>query len=213
MLELFSKQTKSSPTIFSWFKSAKNTTKPFVTSLTTAGNHKVGFEDVLYILDESSYDRRSVEDRRDVVLRNVVETSDRTTHIYSYKNKPIFWLISTLPPNEQEYIIPQTIPYHTEEKLINDVLNDLSIQPCQYYIVLYGKHSTDDTVDKKYQQLIHLGFTNVFIYYGGLFEWLLLQDIFSKEHFPTEKQTNKQSSDIIRDLLSMGAPSKFAAII
>jgi len=147
----------------------------------------VGFEDILFILRKYKNTRFS-------------------------KNQPVFLLINTLPPNSQKYVIPHTIPYHMEEKLINDVLNDLSIQPCQYYIVLYGKHSTDDTVDKKYQQLIHLGFTNVFIYYGGLFEWLLLQDIYSKEHFPIQNQDDKHSSDIIHDLLSMGAPSKFAEL-
>ena len=30
-----------------------------------------------------------------------------------------------------------------------------------------------------------LGFVNVYIYIGGLFEWLCLQDIYSKEEFPT----------------------------
>jgi len=192
MLELFSKRTKSSPELFSWFKSAKNTTNPSISTLTTAGNHKVGFEDVLFI------------------LRKYMKKTPSALHVS--RDDPIFWLINTLPPNCQEYVIPHTIPCHMEEKLINDVLNDLSIQPSQYYIVLYGKHSTDDTVDKKYLQLIQLGFTNVFIYYGGLFEWLLLQDIYSKEHFPIQL-TNKSSSDITQDLLSMGAPSKFTNII
>ena len=192
MLELFSKRTKSSPELFSWFKSAKNTTNPSITTLTTAGNHKVGFEDILFILRNKSQSK---------------------PHFSTYKDNHIFWLINTLPPNYQEYVIPHTIPCQMEEKLINDVLNDLSIQPTQYYIVLYGKHSTDDTVDKKYLQLINLGFTNVFIYYGGLFEWLLLQDIYSKEHFPLQYQNNKPHTEAIKDLLSMGPPSKFTNII
>ena len=41
---------------------------------------------------------------------------------------------------------------------------------------------------KKYEQLIGLGFTNIYIYPGGLFEWLCLQDIYSKDEFPTTRE-------------------------
>jgi len=100
MLELFSKRTKSSPELFSWFKSAKNTTNPSISTLTTAGNHKVGFEDVLFI------------------LRKYMKKTPSALHVS--RDDPIFWLINTLPPNCQEYVIPHTIPCHMEEKLIND---------------------------------------------------------------------------------------------
>ena len=33
-----------------------------------------------------------------------------------------------------------------------------------------------------------LGFINVYMYSGGLFEWLLLQDIYGDEEFPTTKK-------------------------
>ena len=56
-------------------------------------------------------------------------------------------------------------------------------------IIVYGMNSTDETIVKKYDQLIGLGFTNVYIYLGGLFEWLLLQDIYGLEEFTT---TSKQ---------------------
>ena len=36
---------------------------------------------------------------------------------------------------------------------------------------------------KKYRQLVDLGFSNVYIYTGGLFEWLLLQDIYGSTNF------------------------------
>jgi hypothetical protein len=52
-------------------------------------------------------------------------------------------------------------------------------------IIVYGMNSTDLNITKKYEQLLALGFVNVFIYSGGLFEWLLLQDIYGKELFPT----------------------------
>jgi hypothetical protein len=37
----------------------------------------------------------------------------------------------------------------------------------------------------KYNQLNSLGFYNVYVYTGGLFEWLLLQDIYGEKDFPT----------------------------
>jgi len=30
-----------------------------------------------------------------------------------------------------------------------------------------------------------LGFLNIYVYLGGIFEWLLLQDIYGDEEFPT----------------------------
>ena len=56
-------------------------------------------------------------------------------------------------------------------------------------IIVYGRNCNDDKVFKKYQQLLQLGFINVFIYLGGVFEWLMLQDIYGFNEFPT---TSKQ---------------------
>jgi hypothetical protein len=43
-------------------------------------------------------------------------------------------------------------------------------------------------VETKYDQLVGLGFKSVYIYPGGLFEWLLLQDIYGFDEFPTTKR-------------------------
>ena len=48
------------------------------------------------------------------------------------------------------------------------------------YIIIYGKNSIDITAENKYNQIKSLGFMNVLLYSGGLFEWLLLQDIYGK---------------------------------
>ena len=42
-----------------------------------------------------------------------------------------------------------------------------------------------NSIVKKYYQLQKLGINNIFIYMGGLFEWLLLQDIYGNDQFPT----------------------------
>ena len=43
----------------------------------------------------------------------------------------------------------------------------------------------DNSTNNKYKQLTDFGFKNVFVYRGGLFEWLLLQDIYGEEQFKT----------------------------
>ncbi len=92
-------------------------------------------------------------------------------------------IINTLPIHLQHCILPNTIPVDQEEQTINRLLKSHAISTAA--IVIYGKNSTDDTVVKKYIQITGLGFPNVFIYSGGIFEWLLLQDIYGKEEFPT----------------------------
>ena len=57
------------------------------------------------------------------------------------------------------------------------------------HIIIYGKNANDESSEKKYQQIQKLGFLYVFLYSGGLFEWLLLQDIYGKEEFPTTTYT------------------------
>ena len=71
-----------------------------------------------------------------------------------------------------------------EEVLINRYLKENK----NIRIIIYGKNSNDETVQKKYQQLLSLGFYQIYIYCGGLFEWLLLQDIYGKDLFPTTKK-------------------------
>lgn len=101
------------------------------------------------------------------------------------KNKEKVILINTLSMDEQECLILTTIKSQNEENLINTLinLNNKSIK-----IVVYGKNCNDDKILKKYNQLTSLGFYNVYMYSGGLFEWLLLQDIYGDKEFPTTKK-------------------------
>ena len=46
-------------------------------------------------------------------------------------------------------------------------------------------NSCDNTLNTKCEQLNQLGFINIYVYPGGLFEWLLLQDIYGEELFQT----------------------------
>ena len=88
-------------------------------------------------------------------------------------------LINTLTITEQNCLIPDTISIKDEEAIINKHLNK------NIHIIIYGKNANDESIFKKYEQLLTLGCSSVFVYTGGLFEWLLLQDIYGKEEFPT----------------------------
>lgn len=90
-------------------------------------------------------------------------------------------IINTLSEKEQECLIQGTINILDEVKILNECLNNSKDQN----IIIYGKNCNDEKLFSKYKQLIDLGFTNVHIYIGGLFEWLLLQDIYGDENFPT----------------------------
>jgi 23S rRNA pseudoU1915 N3-methylase RlmH len=104
---------------------------------------------------------------------------------YSLSQKDAILIINTLSENEQECIIPMTI---TPEKEINIINNLLRNGNKNIKIIIYGKNCNDDKIYKKYQQLQTLGFYNIYLYVGGLFEWLMLQDIYGEKEFPTSKK-------------------------
>jgi len=102
---------------------------------------------------------------------------------FAQQNKGQFILINTLPTNEQSCLIPHTLPYIDEEQLLNNLLTSYEFGTKK--IIVYGRNANDESVITKYNQLTSLGFQSVYLYAGGLFEWLLLQDIYGKEEFPT----------------------------
>ena len=108
---------------------------------------------------------------------------------YAIKNPTNILLINTLPITEQVVLIPTTLTYEKEESTINAILTNYDT--ASYNVIIYGKHAVDDSVEKKHRQLKQLGFSKVFLYSGGLFEWILLQDIYGLSHFPTTVAPNK----------------------
>ena len=89
-------------------------------------------------------------------------------------------LLNSLDLNEQNCLIPNSLKAYREEEKINSIIQNLDTR-----IIIYGKNTSDKNLEKKYLKLLEIGFTNVYIYPGGLFEWLCLQDIYGKEDFPT----------------------------
>jgi hypothetical protein len=91
-------------------------------------------------------------------------------------------LINTLPISRQESLIKGTIRASNEVEFMNKLLKTNKNKE----IIIYGIHHTDLSVIKKYNQLKKLGFKNVYIYFGGLYEWLLLQEVFGTINFQTD---------------------------
>ena len=116
---------------------------------------------------------------------------------YSMKNKNKFILINTLNTSRQDVLIKNTVPVNKEEELINQLIKSNQ----NINIIVYDENANAPNLMKKYEQLISLGFVNVFIYPGGLFEWLLLQDIYGYDNFPTSSQE--------RDILKFKGKSVF----
>jgi hypothetical protein len=100
------------------------------------------------------------------------------------KNPEIYLIINTLSQSEQQCLIVNTTFASDEENIINKFMKENK----NIRIVIYGKNCNDDTTNKKYIQLLSLGFYNIFLYTGGMFEWLMLQDIYGKDLFPTTKK-------------------------
>jgi hypothetical protein len=94
-------------------------------------------------------------------------------------------MISTLPNEFQKCVIRGTIPAENEEVLMNNIISGKDLRGDNITVVVYGKNAADETVTEKYEQLIKLGMPRVCIYTGGMFEWLLLQDVYGAELLPT----------------------------
>ena len=102
------------------------------------------------------------------------------------KNNKTHILLNTLTDDQQSCLIIHTVPANQEENLINKLLSN---GKQDINIIVYGCNCNDIKTTTKCTQLTSLGFYNVFLYTGGLFEWLLLQDIYGEKEFPT---TTKQ---------------------
>jgi len=92
-------------------------------------------------------------------------------------------IINTMNYDEQNCLIKNTININHEEKIINEIIDNYEIKKKK--IIIYGKNCQDNSVENKSKQLYNLGFSQIYIYNGGLFEWLLLQDIYGCDEFKT----------------------------
>jgi hypothetical protein len=87
-------------------------------------------------------------------------------------------IINTLPSSDQGLLISKTVSWQEEIHAVEHAIRN------KKNIFVYGRHSNDETIYIKYQQIQKLG-GKVYLYTGGLFEWLLLQDIYGASEFAT----------------------------
>ena len=94
-------------------------------------------------------------------------------------------IIHTMDEGEK-VLISGTVSAEKESEKINKML---SKNDYEKDIIIYGRNCRDyNDLLKKQKQLASLGFKNIFIYLGGMFEWLLLQDVYGEKEFPTERK-------------------------
>lgn len=103
-----------------------------------------------------------------------------------------YFIVNTLPFSQQMCLIQNTLNASEEESIINDMLTNIHIPDKK--IIVYGKNYNDPTIKKKATQLTQLGLRDIYMYTGGMFEWMLLQDIYGDVEFPT---TTKQLDILI----------------
>lgn len=103
--------------------------------------------------------------------------------LYAIKNKEKYLIINTLNNEEQNVLIQNSIHSSQEEEVINNYINNQQLST--KVIIVYGKNCCDKTTEEKYKKLETCGFKSVYIYRGGLFEWLMLQDIYGSSNFTT----------------------------
>jgi hypothetical protein len=117
------------------------------------------------------------------------------------KTKDSYVVINTLPREEQSFLIFNTLNADKEEQVINHLLKGKE----HTKIIIYGRNSNDDTVYKKYSQLHSLGLHNVYIYSGGIFEWMMMQELYDDiESFPT----TSKCEDFFKFFMKYKAPQK-----
>ena len=91
-------------------------------------------------------------------------------------------LISVFGNEEQSVLIEGTIRCEDEVAAVEDAIKR------KFPIIVYGRHANDEKALAKCVQLMSLG-SNAYLYGGGLFEWLLLQDVYGAELFLTNGTT------------------------
>lgn len=119
------------------------------------------------------------------IFKREIQTVSFEDVQYAVKHNDDFLIINTLNEGDQEHLITGTMYYKNEEEKINSFVNNYDFSSKK--IIIYSENANDKSAEKKYHQITSLGFQNVYIYPGGLFEWLCLQDIYGEEHFPTTK--------------------------
>jgi hypothetical protein len=123
----------------------------------------------------------------------VVETPDSiVTYAFVLQEviarRPNTFCINILSEVDQAVLIGNSLTA-TEE--LHQFKQFLDTDDLEKTVIVYGRDYMQlDALKEKQKKLVEMGFRSVHIYPGGLFEWLLLQDSYGTEHFPTRGYPN-----------------------
>ena len=118
---------------------------------------------------------------------------DDIINILKDSAKKIRILIHVMNAENQELLIKGTLSINEEMEKMNSLLRSGKMDAT---IVIYGKNTDDvSKLIGRYKQLHDMGFSNVYVYLGGLFEWLLLQEIYGNEEIQTNIVCKKNILD------------------
>ena len=90
---------------------------------------------------------------------------------------PQYLVINVLNESEQDVLIQGTVLCTNEVAEVEKAIRN------KKPIIVYGKNNHDDKVWVKYAQIKKLG-GKAKVYVGGLFEWILLQELYGNDRFP-----------------------------
>lgn len=123
-----------------------------------------------------------------VSKQNIVNFED----VQKFVSETHHVILNVMDDADQDTLISKTLSAVAEVDALNTLMDDGEFDR---KILVYGRNGGDvEKVLKKQKQLVALGFTEVYIYLGGLFEWVLLQDIYGTELF----KTTRRVADILR---------------
>lgn len=101
-------------------------------------------------------------------------------------------ILNVMDAADQDTLILKTLSAEAEADVINRLIDEGEFDR---KILVYGRNGGDvEKVLTKQRKLMNYGFVEVYVYLGGLFEWVLLQDIYGGELF----RTTRSVADILR---------------
>ena len=100
------------------------------------------------------------------MFSNLFHTKDKNNKIgyedvlYAISKTDNYVIINTMTHDIQNCLIKSTLSVDSETDILNKMVENYQYNSIT--IIIYGINSADETVDKKYKQLVDLGFTKVF---------------------------------------------------
>ncbi len=110
-------------------------------------------------------------------------------------------LIHAMKIEDEHILIHKTLTATEEVDKINLLISEHNFEQ---NIIIYGySHMDLQALLLKKQKLHAYGFDNVFIYLGGMFEWLLLRDVYGEIEFPVD---GLAKGSVFLDILKYAKP-------